>query len=227
MPEEVLRADTYEEVREQLVHYAELRESEERGRTHYRCRVSFEREVDPKRIQTMTGEWLREALPKAKAVVFVHHDKRQLHAHLWLDARQVDGKKIDLSPRQFRQLDEIWNRIYSREMGRPEREHLEKKAEMRAYKRARARGEEARKPERAKRLYDPEQKRSREGSREPLRGTTPGEKGERSPSSGEQAARECIASSERTVRAVIQVREEFTRVGERAKNIESNGEKER
>ena len=170
IPEEVARAHSYEELRTNLSSYFWMREESERAthhsrgkpRTHFRATLSFEREVSTGVAKEMAREWLENCFPKARACVFLHRDTEHMHLHAILDARQVDGRKIDLSPSVYRKLDEQWNRIYSRELGRDEREHLEKKRETREYKRARARGEERERPvrgvqglgERYKRISD-------------------------------------------------------------------------
>jgi hypothetical protein len=67
-------------------------------------------------------------------------------------------EKVDLSPRQYHTLDEVWNKIYSREFGIDEQEYLTKKSETRAYKRAvveaKQKGEQQ--PERPARAQFPE-----------------------------------------------------------------------
>ena len=128
MPEHVTRTDTFDELRENLVLYAKMREeAEAKGRTHYRTLVSFERQTAGTAAAAMVREWISAALPDTLAVAFVHQNTSHTHAHVWIDARKVDGKKLDLSPRQYRTLDEAWNRVYSRAMGRDEEEHLNRK----------------------------------------------------------------------------------------------------
>lgn len=157
MPEEVERAESYVELRTNLASYAWAREESEiarhksRGepRTHFRTTLSFERDVEIEKAREMANEFLEKTFPDARAAAFFHRDTDQLHSHIWLDARQIDGRKIDLAPREYKSIDENWNRIYAREMGRDEQEHLDKKQETRDYKRAMARGEEHNQPERA------------------------------------------------------------------------------
>ena len=220
-----MQAETYEEARENLAAYADVRESEERGRSHYRVRVSFERDVEPGRIQAMAKEWLKETFPKARAAVFVHSDTGHRHAHIWIEARQTDGRKIDLSPRQFRQLDEKWNRLYSKEMGRPEREHLDKKAETFTYKRAVARGEKTRKPERAVRVYEPEQSRVRENGRDASRGAASGDRPEQGAGRDHTAAQNLADASHRAVSEADRLRADFAALGERVHGPELERER--
>jgi hypothetical protein len=156
LPSEVTEAQDLAELRSNLTTYAEIRDQSEQAlhrstgecRTHYRATLSFEREVSTEQAKALADEWLKERFPEGRAVVAVHRDTDHVHAHVWIDARQENGKKIDLSPRQYRTLDESWNKIYSREMGRDEREHLTKKQESQEYKRDRVQGIERESPRR-------------------------------------------------------------------------------
>ena len=82
-------------------------------RTHYRAILSFEAPVTTLQAKSMLALWMDEAFPKAQAAAFVHRNTEHLHVHVWIAARQTDGRKINLSARAFRQLDEQWNRIYA------------------------------------------------------------------------------------------------------------------
>ena len=155
-PEDVREARSYSELRTNLASYAWAREESEQSRfkgtgeprTHYRCTVSFEKEIEPEKAKEMVNQWLEKEFPQAKACAFIHRDTEHQHAHIWIDARKLDGKKIDLSKQQYRKLDESWNKIYSKEMGRDYKEHLEKKEQTRQHKAAYVRGEKSEKPER-------------------------------------------------------------------------------
>jgi hypothetical protein len=46
----------------------------------------------------MAEEWLQREFPRGRAFTVVHRDTEQTHIHIWIDARQVDGKKIQLAP---------------------------------------------------------------------------------------------------------------------------------
>ena len=138
MPSEVMSAATYSEFRSNLSSYAWAREENElalhrqrgsRGalRSHYRCVLSFEKDLSTESIRRLVGEWLDNAMPLSSACVFVHRNTENVHAHLWIDARGIDGKKLDFSKREWKTLGERWNRIYLREMARVER--LETKLE--------------------------------------------------------------------------------------------------
>jgi hypothetical protein len=143
LPEHIRAARDYEELRQTLIVHAGVREDSEiarhrsRGepRTHYRVTASFERDVRSEKALGMAKEWLEREFPKARGFVVVHRDTHQTHVHVWIDARQIDGKKIQLSRQQHRSLDLSWNQIYSREMGRDPQEHERKKEQTREARR--------------------------------------------------------------------------------------------
>lgn len=143
LPEHVRTARDYDEFRQTLIAHADVREDSEiarhrsRGepRTHYRVTASFERDMPTEKAFGMTEEWLERAFPKARGFAAIHRDTEQTHVHVWIDARQIDGRKIQLSRQQHRSLDLSWNQIYSREMGRDPQEHERKKEQTRAAKR--------------------------------------------------------------------------------------------
>ncbi len=143
MPEQVREARDYGELRGNLEAHATAREDAElaahrsRGepRTHYRAMLSFERDVSTEKALGMAGEWMQREFPQGRGFAVIHCDTEHTHVHVWLDARQVDGRKVQLSERQFKNLDSTWNRIYSREMGRDPHEYELKKEQTREAKR--------------------------------------------------------------------------------------------
>lgn len=135
LPDDVREAHGYDGLRDNLGAYAEEREAREielhRGsrqpRTHYRALMSFERDVSTEKALGMAREWLDRELPEARAFAVVHRDTEHTHVHVWIDARQQDGRKVHLSRDRHRALDSTWNRIYARELGRDPLEHERKK----------------------------------------------------------------------------------------------------
>ena len=144
IPESVREARNYRELRENLACYAWAREKSEiaqyksktnnqikgKGkkevRTHYRIMASFEKDVDTEKIKQMMNEWLESKLPTARACGFIHRDTDHTHVHIWVDARKISGEKIHLGSASYKSLDKEWNRIYSKEMGRPEKDYLDR-----------------------------------------------------------------------------------------------------
>ncbi len=177
-PAHISEAKDYDELRQNVIEYNRQREEDElttkrRGggktRTHYRCRFSFEGEVDGERALGLAREFLGKNFPDARAAACVHHDTDHTHVHINLQARLVTGYKLDLGERKFRRLDTAWGAIYAREFGREKlREHELKKEEMREAKReyaqAKERGEEftGRWPARVERPLRPREHRERE-----------------------------------------------------------------
>src|SRR5215813_10958343 len=106
------------------------------GRTHYRVILSFDVPATNSQIRDLTNQFLKETFPKAIAFGAIHRDTEHPHVHLYLHARQVDGKKIYLTRQQYGSIDENWARIYSEFAG--ERsvyvEHLRKKEETKQWK---------------------------------------------------------------------------------------------
>src|SRR6266404_421691 len=110
------------------------------GRTHYRLILSFDVPASNSQIRELTNEFLKETFPKAIALGGIHRDTEHPHVHLYLHARQIDGRKIYLAKNQYTSIDEKWAKIYSEFAG--ERsvyvQHLRKKEETKQWKLAAA-----------------------------------------------------------------------------------------
>jgi hypothetical protein len=83
----------------------------------------------------MSDELLEKHFPHSPVIGAIHSNTDNVHASLYIGARQTDGKKLVLRQNYLR-IDESWNRIYCRETGRDPQEHLAKKAETMAARRA-------------------------------------------------------------------------------------------
>ena len=152
-PEEVREAHDYGELRDQLEEYCRQQEDAElsrpfRGghgetRTHYRLVLSFEERVDTREARDLAGDYLEQTFPDARALAAVHQDTDHTHVHVHLQARDVDDHKLHFDRHAYERLDEQWAAVYAREYG-PEKlaEHLERKAERRAWKQEYARAAE-------------------------------------------------------------------------------------
>ena len=88
-----------------------------KARTHYRMVLSWEREESPEKVAEMSKQFVDKVLPKAKAVIAVHNDTDHIHSHVWIDARQTDGKKVHMGGKQFYSIGEKWADLYDREYG--------------------------------------------------------------------------------------------------------------
>ena len=127
-----------------------------RARTHYCALLSFEAEKGNAVANGLVAQWLARVLPKARAASFLHRNTGHFHAHVWIAARQTDGKKINLDARAYRQLDETWNRLYCHAFDRLEQEHLAKKWQTEGYKHLRQQGRDVVLPERVSHGWKPE-----------------------------------------------------------------------
>ena len=142
MPAYVTDAPDFHALRKNLVSYAWVQEVRERAlhqargvpRSFYRCVVSFERSIDTAKAGAMAKEWLRQTFPNGRAIVALHTNTAQLHAHIWIAARETTERKINLSARVFHSLDEAWGRIYARAFGRDPEEQRLRKEETRQYR---------------------------------------------------------------------------------------------
>ena len=90
---------------------------ERQVRTHYRLIASWEGRETSENAVAEVKIFLEKQFPKARAVIAVHQDTDDTHAHIWIDARQTDGKKIHLKEKQFQSLDEKWTEQYDRRYG--------------------------------------------------------------------------------------------------------------
>lgn len=137
------------------------------ARTHYRVILSFESAIGMTQANSLLSTWMQEAFPRAQAAAFVHRNTAHLHLHVWIAARQTDGRKINLSARAFRQLDEQWNRLYSRAVNRDEQEHLLKKGQTERWKQLRREGKakQIERPERVGHRWNPARFTERERER--------------------------------------------------------------
>lgn len=150
-----LEGENQYENRVNALSYAHNREEEEmflsaRGRTHYRMILSWEGKEETMRAKEMTHEFLKENFKDSRAVVAVHQDTEHTHAHVWIDARNLDDRKLHSPKNHLNELCRNWQEQYDREYGTDRaQEFSEKREETRLYKLAMHSGFEQPKPERA------------------------------------------------------------------------------
>ncbi len=149
-----LEAESHHERRVNALSYAHNREDEEmhrsaRGRTHYRVILSWDREEETDKAKEMTHEFLDKNFDKSRAVVAVHQDTEHTHAHIWIDARNTDERKLHSPKNHINEICRSWQSQYDREYQTDyAKQFAEKREETRQYKEAMHNGEEAVKPER-------------------------------------------------------------------------------
>jgi hypothetical protein len=149
---EELETENQYENRVNALSYAHNREEEEiKGRTHYRVVLSWEGKEETNRAKEMTHDFLQERFKDSRAIVAVHQDTDQTHAHVWIDARNIDDRKLHSPKNHLNELSQSWQKQYDREYNTNyEREFSAKREETRQYKEAKHKGLEAEAPSRAK-----------------------------------------------------------------------------
>jgi hypothetical protein len=86
------------------------------ARNHHRMILTFPDERNPERALAVAKDFLRKEFPEAKAIISIHTDVKNIHCHVWLDARLINGKKLDLGTK-YRQLDKLFARHYDNAYG--------------------------------------------------------------------------------------------------------------
>jgi hypothetical protein len=96
-------------------YFSSLEDYERRkgGRTHYRIILSFDVAASNEQIRDLTNRFLQQAFPKSIAFGAIHRDTEHPHVHLYLNSRQIDGKRIQLKNNEFKTIDEKWASIYA------------------------------------------------------------------------------------------------------------------
>jgi hypothetical protein len=108
----------------------------ERGRTHYRMILSWDRKEETDIAKEQAHKFLKENFDKGRGFVAVHQDTEHTHAHIWLDARTNDGRKLHIGKSVYRQLDESWVKQYDRNYQTEyAKEYQAKKQQTRQWKR--------------------------------------------------------------------------------------------
>lgn len=110
-------------------------ESRKGGINSYRLVLTIEGEKSLREMRLAVNDFLKENFPSAQALIAVHQNSAHLHAHVYIHARQLDGRKIDLKQRYFH-LDESWAKVCAERFKDQSisTEHLRLKAETRAYR---------------------------------------------------------------------------------------------
>jgi hypothetical protein len=97
-------------------------------RNHHRIVLSFESESSPERVLEIAEGFIKKSFPDSVSIIACHTDTKNLHCHVWLDAVQLDGRKIHVSKNIYKKLDETWARTCDKIYGtNRENEYREKK----------------------------------------------------------------------------------------------------
>jgi hypothetical protein len=139
-----------DEKRENLVaHFSALADLEERrgGLSHFRIILTVGPEVSIRELKEMANAFLRGNFPLCPAFIAIHDDTHHRHAHIYVHARQLDNRRVDLGQDYFR-LDESWMRVCAEHLGIPEiySRHIELKEETRGWSVQAQKSAEAKEP---------------------------------------------------------------------------------
>jgi hypothetical protein len=85
-------------------------------RNHHRMVLTFPNEANPETALATAKDFLASEFPEARAIISIHTDTKNLHCHVWLDARLINGKKLDLGTK-YRQLDKLFARHHDHVYG--------------------------------------------------------------------------------------------------------------
>jgi hypothetical protein len=232
--------------------YAHNREDEEtKGRNHYRVVLDLDVKEDTDRAKQMAHEFLQKEFPNARAIVAIHQDTDHTHAHVWIDAREMNDRKIHSPKNHINQLCKTWQQQCDREYGTERtREFADKREETRQTKEAKYKGLDVKEPERAPKMtaQDYREKELRDaGVREngidkeptgrnqrPFESRdSPAKEANRALAGSEQSVEESkrsfnqsVGQSDRTEQAVRGLQQEVDRVAELEKQRELENERE-
>ncbi|MGH9828919.1 MAG: relaxase/mobilization nuclease domain-containing protein, partial [Blastocatellia bacterium] len=134
-PDKLTLQEKVQNVKDYFVSLEEY-ERKKGGRTHYRIILSFDVAATNEQIRNLTNKFLETAFPKAIAFAAIHRETDHPHVHVYLNSRQVDGKRIQLKNNEFKTIDEKWATIYSEFAGDKSvyLEYMKKKEETRQWK---------------------------------------------------------------------------------------------
>jgi hypothetical protein len=107
--------------------YAATREIEEklmpkRGtgtpRNHHRMIITMPDENDPSAAMQLAKSFIEKEFPQTRSIIAVHKSENGigLHSHVWIDARKLDGKKLDLGTK-YTKLDKLYSQKYDQTYG--------------------------------------------------------------------------------------------------------------
>jgi hypothetical protein len=124
-----------------------LRTGSGETRTHYRAIYSFDREITDEQGRRMVEEHLEKNFSDVPRITVLHRDSAHTHLHVWIEARGSNEKKINLSNKQYKTLDDDFALICAKEFDERNLydDHINKKIQTQQWKRdyaeAKQRGE--------------------------------------------------------------------------------------
>jgi hypothetical protein len=87
-------------------------------RNHHRMMITMPDETDPDAAMQLAKNFVEKEFPETRSIIAIHQSENGigLHCHAWIDARKMDGKKLDLGSK-YATLDKLYSRIYDQTYG--------------------------------------------------------------------------------------------------------------
>jgi glutamate synthase domain-containing protein 2 len=84
-------------------------ELKKRGtRNHFRAVFSFDRKEVGEVAAAEVRKFIEKEFLNSRAVISIHNDTEHTHAHVWISIRDTKNKKIQIKPKQYKNLDIDW-----------------------------------------------------------------------------------------------------------------------
>jgi hypothetical protein len=87
-------------------------------RNHHRMMLTLPDETDPDKALQLVKNFVEKEFPNTRSIIAVHESDNGigLHSHVWIDARKIDGKKLDLGTK-YTKLDKLYSQKYDQVYG--------------------------------------------------------------------------------------------------------------
>jgi hypothetical protein len=87
-------------------------------RNHHRMMLTLPDETDPDKALQLVKNFVETQFPGTRSIIAVHQSENEigLHSHIWIDARKLNGKKLDLG-NKYTRLDKLYSEEYDRIYG--------------------------------------------------------------------------------------------------------------
>jgi hypothetical protein len=89
--------------------------------------LSFVNETNPQRALEIAESFVKRKFPQSRAILAAHTNTKNLHVHVWLDNRTIDGNKVHLSNSQYKKLGDHWAKFTDRIYGTNHAEQFQAK----------------------------------------------------------------------------------------------------
>jgi hypothetical protein len=87
-------------------------------RNHHRMMITMPDETDPDAAMQLAKNFVEKEFPGTRSIIAIHKSENGigLHSHAWIDARKLNGKKLDLGTK-YTKLDKLYSQKYDQIYG--------------------------------------------------------------------------------------------------------------